>query len=146
MTEIRKMEAGDLPRCAEILEAAYKLPPYNEKFAPGVALGYVENKFNYCAGHSFVAVAEGVIAGFILTSLSVWVEGGQAIVEEVVVSPARQGQGIGKALVAGTDAYLRSRDVHSVLLWSRRQGKAHAFHEKSGFRDAADWVIMHKAL
>ncbi len=143
---IRPLTAEDLGRCAEILEAAYGLPPYDEKFTDGVALAYLESKFAGCAGHSFAATAEEEIVGFILTSLSVWVEGGQAIVEEIVVDPARQGRGFGRALMRATEAYLSARGVHSVMLWGRRDAPAHLFHERSGFTDSEDWVIMHKAL
>lgn len=136
-----------MPRCAEILEATYSLPPYDEKFAPSVALSYIRSKFDHCAGHSFVAEDDGGrIVGFILISLSVWVEGGQAIIEEVVVAPTHQGKGYGKALMAHAEDYLRSKDVHSVILWGRRDAPAHGFHESNGFEDSDGWVIMHKAL
>lgn len=140
------METADLESCALILESAYSLPPYNEKFPPEVALGYIRAKYSYCAGHSFVVENDGELAGFILNSLSVWVEGGQAIVEEIVVSPVRQGKGYGKALMAATDAYLKERGVHSVILWGRRDAPAHGFHESNGFRDSDGWVIMEKTL
>lgn len=141
------MEADDLPRCAEILEAAYSLPPYDEKFAPGIALSYLNGKFNYCAGHSFVAEAEGdKITGFILTSLSVWVEGGQAIIEEIVVDPSVQGRGIGKQLMMIMEEYLRKKEIHSIILWGRKDAPAHGFHKSNGFGDSDDWVIMHKVL
>ena len=141
------METGDLPRCAEILEAAYVMPPYNEKFSSGVALKYLEGKFNLCAGHSFVASGEdGIIAGFILVSLSVWVEGGQAVIEEIVVDPAAQGRGFGKALIRKTEEHLEEKDVHSVMLWGRKDAPAHGFHESNGFEDSDEWVIMHKTL
>jgi GNAT superfamily N-acetyltransferase len=138
MLQIRKMEAEDLPRCAEILEAAYTLPPYDEKFAPGIALSYLNSKFNYCAGHSFVAEANEKITGFILTSLSVWVEGGQAIIEEIVVDPVVQGRGIGKQLMVITEEYLREKEVHSIILWGRKDAPAHGFHKSNGFGDSDD--------
>ncbi|MDD3006232.1 MAG: GNAT family N-acetyltransferase [Candidatus Pacebacteria bacterium] len=147
MLNIRKMNVEDMPRCAEILEADYSLPPYNEKFTPGVALSYIKSKFNYCAGHSFVAEGnDEEIVGFILTGLSVWVEGGQAIVEEIVVDPAVQGQGYGKALMGQTEKYLKENDIHSVILWGRKDAPAYGFHESNGFEDSTDWVMMHKVL
>ena len=146
MIRIRKIKTEDLPRCAEILEAAYSLPPYNEKFAPGIALSYMNSKFNYCAGHSFIAVNDDKVAGFILTSLSVWVEGGQAIIEEIVVDPPVQGCGIGKKLMMTTEEYLKENQIHSIILWGRKDAPAHSFHESNGFGDSDDWVIMHKAL
>lgn len=143
---IRKMAVDDLPACAHILEAGYSQPPYRERFAPGVALGYLEGKFGYCAGHSFVAVAGEEVVGFILSSLSTWVEGGQALFEEIVVDPAWHRQGIGRSLMAGAEAYFREKDVHSVILWGRKDAGAHLFHEKNGFEDSKEWVIMHKTL
>lgn len=140
------MNAEDLPRCVEILEAAYSLPPYNEKFAPSIALSYLNSKFNYCAGHSFVAESEDKITGFILTSLSVWVEGGQAIIEEIVVDPTVQGRGIGKQLMTITEEYFKKKEIHSIILWGRKDAPAHSFHKSNGFGDSDDWVIMHKVL
>jgi len=140
------LESGDLARCAELLEAAYSLPPYEEKFTPAVARAYLESKFAYCAEHSFAAEEDGVVIGFVLVSLSVWVEGGQAIIEEIVVDPVRQGRGFGRALMDAAEEYLHKQEVHSVMLWARRDAPAHGFHARSGFADSGDWVIMHKAL
>lgn len=143
---IRKLVSKDLTRCAEILEAAYSLPPYEEKFTPAVARAYLESKFAYCAEHSFAAEEDGLVIGFVLVSLSVWVEGGQAIIEEIVVDPARQGRGFGRALMDAAEANLQKQEVHSMMLWGRKDAPAHGFHERHGFADSHDWVIMHKAL
>ncbi len=145
MRVVREMEEINLAACASILESAYGLPPYDEIFSAGVALEYVRNKYVYCAGHSFVAEDDGGrIVGFILISLSSWAEGGQAVIEEIVVAPAQQGKGYGKALMAAADKHFQSRGVHSVILWSRRDAPAHGFHESNGFEDSDEWVIMHK--
>jgi GNAT superfamily N-acetyltransferase len=144
--EIRKMRAEDLARCARILEAAYSLPPYEEKFTPDVASEYLRHKFVYCTPHSFVAEKAGKVVGFLLSSLSVWVEGGQAIIEEIVVEPPEQGQGCGTAMMAAAEGYLREKGVHSVMLWGRRDAPAHGFYKGKGFDDSDEWVIMHKAL
>jgi len=44
------------------------------------------------------------------------------------------------------EEYLEEKDVHSVMLWGRRDAPAHGFHESNGFEDSDDWVIMHRAL
>lgn len=146
MSHIRKMQETDLAECAQILEDAYGLPPYNEKFPSGTSLAYIKSKYAYCAEHSFILEDEDNIVGFIISSLSVWVEGGQAIIEEIVVSPSHQGKGYGKALIVHTEKYLKDIDIHSVILWGRRDAPAHGFHKSNGFEDSDEWVIMSKEL
>jgi len=52
--QIRKIEAGDLKVCVNILEKSYSKPPYNEKFTEGSAFNYLKRKFDFCAEHSFI--------------------------------------------------------------------------------------------
>ncbi len=57
-----------------------------------------------------------------------------AIVEDVVVDPARQGQGIGRAMMDFSVARARDNRCYKMVLSSNaKRERAHAFYERLGF-------------
>lgn len=57
-----------------------------------------------------------------------------AIAEDVVVAPARQGQGIGRQMMAHAMAQARQAGCYKLVLSSNRKRQAaHAFYESLGF-------------
>jgi GNAT superfamily N-acetyltransferase len=58
-----------------------------------------------------------------------------AIVEDVVVSPAQQGQGIGKKMMAHACELARQAGCYKLVLSSnQKRARAHAFYESLGFQ------------
>jgi ribosomal protein S18 acetylase RimI-like enzyme len=56
------------------------------------------------------------------------------IVEDVVVAPARQGQGIGQAMMEFAREHCRAKGCYKLLLSSNaKRVRAHAFYESLGF-------------
>ena len=142
---IRKIEVGDLVSCARILELGYGRAPYNEIFLEGTALAYIEGKFKNCQEHSFVVVDENnIVTGFIFLNISSWSEGGQAILEEIVVNPESQGAGIGKQLIKHAHDYVQSLGVKSVMLWAKKDARLLDFYKHHGYSEADDFVVMFK--
>lgn len=57
-----------------------------------------------------------------------------AIIEDVVVDPARQGHGIGRAMMDFAVARARAKRCYKMVLSSNsRRERAHAFYERLGF-------------
>jgi GNAT superfamily N-acetyltransferase len=57
-----------------------------------------------------------------------------AIVEDVAVDPARQGEGIGRAMMTHAIVVCRSKGCYKVALSSNlKRERAHAFYESLGF-------------
>lgn len=96
MSNIRKIQLTDLPKCAEILEKSYTKLPYNEKFADGSALNYLKRKLDFCEEHSLVIEKDKNVIGFVIVNLSYWIFGKQALIEEIVIDEDEQGKGYGK--------------------------------------------------
>lgn len=143
--KIRKIRKADLPACARILKSAYRRPPHHEHLAPHTARQYLEEKYQHCRQHSFVAINNiGDVIGFQLLYISAWTSGPQAILEELAVDPKIQGQGIGKRLLNHTHHYLRSHKVKSAMLWARKDPRLLKIYRKQGYRQADDFVIMFK--
>lgn len=142
--KIRKIQLSDLKVCSKILESAYSKEPYNENFAKGASLKYLNAKFKH--GDGFVVVEDKKIIGFVIIFLSYWSNGTQAIIEEIAIKPDLQGKGYGKAIMETVNKYLAKNKVKSVMLWVNKNSKALDFHKKNGFEVADDSVVMFKNL
>lgn len=142
---IINIEEVHLPACAKILEEGYGRPPYEETFQASTAEEYIRGKYRNCKEHSFVALdADGRVAGFIFLNMSAWGSGPQAVLEEIVVDPQRQGTGIGTALLSFAHTYLASKGVKSAMLWVKKEDRLIKFYERHGYEVAQDFVVMFK--
>lgn len=85
----------------------------------------------------FVAAEDGAVLGsYALLVMHNLAHCGtpSAIVEDVVVSPASQGQGIGRQMMAHALGEARSAGCYKLALSSnRKRTQAHAFYESLGF-------------
>lgn len=143
--KIRKIKKTDLERCAAILEAAYKLPPYNEVFRKMNAYRYTLAKYNNCKAFSFVVINnKNIIVAFVFVNKSTWSDGPQAILEEIVVDPNEQGKGLGKKIMLYVHKYLKFLNVTSVMLWAKKDKKLLRFYKNNGYVVATDFVVMFK--
>jgi len=143
---IRKLERKDFSKCAKLIEAAYSDAPYNEVFIKGAALNYLKSKFKQCKNNCFVLVINNELIGFILSSLSYWSNGPQAVMEELIIDKKFRGKGYAKQLVDYLEKKLRAENVKSIMLWTKKTTPAHAFHQKNGYADANDLTVMFKSL
>lgn len=145
--KIRKIKRTDLLACAKILEKAYSRPPYNENFKGANALEYIKGKYKNCKDNGFVAFDEkNKINAFIFLNLSTWSNGKQAVLEEIVVNPDSQGEGIGKELIQYAHNYLKSLGIKSVMLWAKNDKRLIKFYLKHGYFLADDFVVMFQHL
>jgi len=143
--EIRKIQKEDLLACSHILKDAYAETPYNEIFIGSNAEKYINDKYDNCYENSFVVTDENndVIA-FIFLNVSYWSNGPQVVLEEIVVDPRFQNQGIGKKLMQYTHDYLNSLNIKSVMLWVKKDNRLINFYENQGYFPADDFVVMFK--
>ena len=146
METIRPMNRNDLERCAKLLVESYSEDPYYENFVAGGGLQYLESKFEYCKEHSFLLEKNGVIAAFIIGSLSHWSNGPQAIVEEIVTAKNFRRRGYAKMLYDYLEKHFAKRCVKSVVLNVRRDSAAHVYHRNNNFVEVKDCVFMYKPL
>ena len=109
---IRPGEEADVAAAAEIVERAY------EGYVEGVGGRPAPMDADYSeavrAGTLFVAEDGAGIAGLIVLAL----DGGHLEVENVAVDPRRQGEGVGRALLAFAEEEARSRGVGELRLFT----------------------------
>lgn len=142
--KIRKIKKDDLLECSSILEEAYSKKPYKEKFQGSNALEYISIKYNHCKKNSFVVILNNKIVGFIFITISTWSDGPQAILEEIVVNPDNQRNGIGKKLLEYAQNYLNKIGIKSVMLWAKNDKRLINFYKRQGYFIADDFIVMFK--
>ena len=109
---IRLANPGDFDSVRSCAEEAYALyvPRMAKKPAPMVA----DFKAQIEAGHVYVIEAGGSVAGFIV----LYRRGDHIHVENVAIFPARQRQGLGRALLSFAEAEAKRRDISAIELYT----------------------------
>lgn len=110
--EIRPARPDDIQGVRTCAEGAYEIyvAAIGRKPAPMIA----DFAASQAAGHLHVACVDGNIAGFV-----VFFERGDHVhVENVAVSPAHQGQGIGGKLMALVEDETRQRGLGAIELYT----------------------------
>jgi ribosomal protein S18 acetylase RimI-like enzyme len=109
---IRLANAGDLDRVKACAEEAYVLyvPRMGKKPAPMIA----DFKAQIEAGQVYVIDARDEVAGFIV----LYRRGDHLHVENVAVFPARQGEGLGRALLAFAEKEAARRNLPTIELYT----------------------------
>ncbi|WP_218005898.1 GNAT family N-acetyltransferase [Actinomadura hibisca] len=82
-------------------------------------------------GPTFVAVADGALAGFVVVSYSAWNR--RLVVEDIEVAPEHRGKGVGRALMGRAVEF--ARECGAGHLWLEVSNvNAPAIHAADGFR------------
>jgi ribosomal protein S18 acetylase RimI-like enzyme len=85
------------------------------------------------------ADGDGLVVGYALTTITplLHANGSSAQLQELAVDVARQGEGIGTALVEEVERVCQQRRVRQLTVPSRRSAD---FYERIGYRSTADFL------
>lgn len=126
MTVIRDMRDEDKDAVIALWHAAGVARPWNDPVR--------DIAFARRGPHSTVLVAER--EGRIVASAMVGEDGHRGWVHYVAADPARQGTGLGRAMMAAAEAWLAARGVWKVQLLVREDNaRVREFYERLGYRD-----------
>ncbi|HJV96042.1 MAG TPA: GNAT family N-acetyltransferase [Albitalea sp.] len=127
---------ADLPALAELYEAAGIDPP-GLNSAEAMASAWQRLRREVPSARVLLAEQAGAVVGtltcFVLPLLA---HGGvpEAVVEDVVVHPRAQGQGVGRALMGEAMRIAREARCYKLALSSNlKRTQAHAFYDRLGF-------------
>lgn len=140
---IRPVLPADVPALAEVYVAAYQAPPYDGCFDLETATAIVRELQERYPESCFAAEVAGQPVGFILCST---LAGLKSVVEEFVVAPELQGQGVGRALFAHALDWLREHGYPAVELVAHRAAPAHQFYCHHGFAESRSFRLMTRTL
>jgi len=132
---IRKARPGDMPGILDIYSAAFAGV---KRASPAKAAKIFARMKSYPDYNLYVAVSAGRAAGvFALLIMDNLVNDGtpSAVVEDVAVSPAWQGRGVGKMMMRfALDACRKAGCYKMALSSNRKRVSAHRFYESLGFK------------
>jgi ribosomal protein S18 acetylase RimI-like enzyme len=112
LTTIRPAEEADVPAVHDLVQRAYS--PYVSRIGrpPGPMTQDYEVKV--AAGHVSVVDDAGSVVGLIVLVE----EADHLLVENVAVDPGRQGEGIGRALLAFAEGYAHEAGLSTLRLYT----------------------------
>lgn len=133
---IRPAVDSDAARVFSLLQQLEGYSPEQEAFDKNFALLLQDDATTLL----LVATdASGTVVGYALTTITplLHVNGSSAQLQELAVDVARQGEGIGTALIEEVERLCREREVRQLTVPSRRSAD---FYERIGYRSTADFL------
>ena len=134
---IRSCEAGDLPVVLDLMvqlsESAHSAPDFTLE---GLSRLFAEMDQAPAFYTNLVAVCDHQVAGFISVIFykTLFHHGGTALINELVISQAFRGRGIGQALVAKAGEEALSRGMDEIEVGTEYENlPARSFYQKCGF-------------
>ncbi len=117
---LRRMNAADLARVAELERASYAFPWSDQIFSDCLRVGY----------HCVVVEAGGEVCGYAVLSMGA----GEAHVLNLCIAEPERRRGIGRALLLELLAHARDRGIRDAFLEVRRSNRtAIALYQALGF-------------
>ncbi len=124
--------------------SVFNSEPWNEQWSATSAYQRLASLFA-TPGFRGVGCVEGdQLLGFAVGHAEQWFTGLHFMLNEMCVRTDLQGRGIGGQLLEALED--RLRDVEQCYLSTRREGPAHRFYEKHGYRLARRHAVMTKRL
>ena len=105
---IREMNLKDINDCADILCSVYNNELWMCRWDKETAVEYLKDFFESKKFVGYVAEEDGRIIGAIFAHEKIWWNNSEVFIEEMFVDPARQGSGIGTALLNTVEEYVKN--------------------------------------
>ena len=140
---IEKFDVSMLDECVDLYMKTYATEPWNEEWeSRDVVVAYI-NKWisnNFFIG--FVGKQSDKIIALCFGYLKPYTKGTEYYINDYIVDPDLQRQGIGIALMEGVKKELAVLGIPAMMLSTQRDIPAHAFYEKLDFFTLEDTIVM----
>lgn len=140
---IRKANAKDIPRIAELFMREYAKEPYNEKWNNKTSIKRIKTYLK--ENEIFVLEINNEIKGFTIISLYFWDTGLRGQIHEIVVDSNYQGKGFGGRLINFAEEYFKKRGAKRASLFSSDKSKAFKVYKHLGYKEE-HFVSLYKKL
>jgi len=140
---IRAFQNTDLTQCATIFAKAFSKEDWGCVWSQERAEAYIKDYVERKKFVGFVSEEDGVISGAILGCVSVSWNNDEIHVDELIVDPEKQRQGIGQKLLDAVKDYSKANGLAGIVLYTNEQAPAKKFYEKNGFQLSEGTICMY---
>lgn len=141
---VEKLDTRHLDECVALLIDTYNRPPWDYHWSPEVARRYLEEFTATPRSVGFVIREDGRIVAAAFCHERTWWTDEELFVDELFVESARQGRGLGTALLRHLEGYARERKLAGITLLTHRNMPAAGFYGANGFSEAGHVVFLYK--
>lgn len=143
---IRKLQEKDIPACADILCSVYNNELWMCRWTKDVAEDYLKDFFESKKFVGYVAEENSAIIGGLFAHEKIWWNNSEVFIGEMFVTPAKQGNGIGTALLKEVEKCIEQKHLAEITLSTNKYAPAPKFYEKNGFMRCEQVMFMAKEL
>ena len=136
-----------LPQMAELMKGAFGGEPWNDDWSDAKQLSeYVKDMSMAYNPLNYGLMMDGKLVGMSVGKVNHWWEGTSYVIEELCISPAYQGQGLGSKFLGLIEEKIREKGVAGIFLQTDSDKPAYSFYHKNGFKDLGTHVSMYKSI
>lgn len=143
---IRKMNAGDIGNCADILCAVYNNEMWQCRWTKETACAYLEDYFSAKKFVGYVLEDGEHIIGALFAHEKIWWNNSELFIDEMFILPEKQRQGFGSALLGEAAKYIAQHGLAGFTLSTNKYAPAPEFYRKNGFCDCEHVLFMCKEM
>ena len=143
----RKSDRVLSPQMAELYREAFSGEPWNDDWSDTTQLyEYMKDISMAYQALNFGLVIDGKLAGMSVGKISHWWEGTNYNIEELCISPAFQGQGVGSEFLRLIDERVREKGLAGIFLQTDNDKPSYRFYHKNGFKDLDAHISLYKSV
>ena len=143
MSVIRMMNRDDLLQCGEIYAKAFPMEHWGIDWTADNAREYLTDYFEQKRFVGYVYEEAGAVIGCIFALCKISGSKQEIYINEMAVSPERQGEGIGKQLLDTVIEYSKNTGLAGVVLYTSEYAPAAKFYEKNDFKLSEGTICMY---
>jgi len=143
---IRKMTAGDISICAEILCSVYNNEMWQCRWTHETAQAYLEDYFSSGKFVGFVIEEDYKIIGALFAHEKIWWNNSELFIDEMFIMPEYQRKGYGSKILKTAEKYVTEHKLAGFTLTTNKYAPAPVFYRKNGFADCEHILFMCKEV
>lgn len=144
--EITELTRDDIKDCSELITRAYNGRPWNYQWTPEKANLYLNELIDSARFIGFCVYENGELAAAMFAHLKTWWINDLLMINELFVSPDKQGKGYGQALLDSAEQFCERNNISSINLITHKYMPAISFYDKNKFHQAEQYLLMFKDL